>query len=199
MLNVDEPISERWQSLLIEHGYRVADAVPVRTRRYRGLANADKRADHEVVIVAVRETLTAARGLGEKKRCSCRESSLVAIRTAYSRRLSHARRAARKPCGTKGLGSQKPLRPFLLEARSLLADRPWLPSVTATPSVTPYGTDGFRWRHRHVLIWTHPSTDRGDTSANEKDWVAPNDSERGYRRATVRGHEPDRRLWTGFE
>ena len=62
VLNVDEPISERWQSLLIEHGYRVADAVPVRTRRYRGLANADKRADHEVVIVAVRETLTLLGG-----------------------------------------------------------------------------------------------------------------------------------------
>ena len=29
VLNVDEPISERWQSLLIEHGYGVADRVPL--------------------------------------------------------------------------------------------------------------------------------------------------------------------------
>ena len=57
VLNVDEPISERWQSLLIEHGYGVADRVPLHTRRYRGLANADKRADHELVIVAVRKGL----------------------------------------------------------------------------------------------------------------------------------------------
>jgi hypothetical protein len=57
VLNVDQPISEGWQSLLIEHGYRVADAVPVRTRRYRGLANADKRAEHELVIVAARKGL----------------------------------------------------------------------------------------------------------------------------------------------
>ena len=28
VLNVDEPISERWQSLLIEHGYGVAGPGP---------------------------------------------------------------------------------------------------------------------------------------------------------------------------
>jgi hypothetical protein len=50
LLNVDEPISERWQQLLSDHGYRISDVIPAYTRRYGGLHNADKRAEHEVVI-----------------------------------------------------------------------------------------------------------------------------------------------------
>jgi hypothetical protein len=54
LLNVDLPISEAWQRLLVDHGYRIEQAIPAYTRRYRGLRNAGKRAKHEVVIVAVR-------------------------------------------------------------------------------------------------------------------------------------------------
>lgn len=54
LLNVDLPISEPWQQLLRDHGYRIQEVIPAFTRRHRGLANADKRADHEVVIVAAR-------------------------------------------------------------------------------------------------------------------------------------------------
>jgi hypothetical protein len=55
ILNVDEPISARWQELLVDAGYRVGAVIPAYTRRYRGLANADKRAEYEVVIVATRQ------------------------------------------------------------------------------------------------------------------------------------------------
>ncbi len=54
-LNVDEPIAEGWAGLLEDAGYRVTQVIPVRTQRYRGLAHDDKRADHEVVIVATKE------------------------------------------------------------------------------------------------------------------------------------------------
>lgn len=54
IVNVDLPISERWQSLLAEHGYRITDVIPAFTRRYGGLDNAEKRAEYEVVIVATR-------------------------------------------------------------------------------------------------------------------------------------------------
>ncbi len=54
ILNVDGPIAEAWCLLLAEHDYRVRDIVPVRTRRYRGLDNAEKRAEFEVVIVGYR-------------------------------------------------------------------------------------------------------------------------------------------------
>lgn len=54
IVNVDDPINSAWQALLMEQGYRIVEVVPVRTRRYGGLDNADKRADHEVVIVADR-------------------------------------------------------------------------------------------------------------------------------------------------
>lgn len=55
IVNVDEPIGERWQAVLIAEGYRVDQVIPAFTRRYGGLDNAEKRADHEVVIVAERE------------------------------------------------------------------------------------------------------------------------------------------------
>ena len=54
LLNVDLPISEPWQELLREYSYTIERVIPVYTRRYGGLHNADKRADHEVVIVAVK-------------------------------------------------------------------------------------------------------------------------------------------------
>lgn len=57
LLNVDEPISERWQSLLHADGYRIEQVIPAYTRRYGGLDNAEKRAEHEVVIVAHRDHL----------------------------------------------------------------------------------------------------------------------------------------------
>lgn len=54
IVNVDGPIADEWQVLLREHGYQIDDVIPVFTRRYGGLANADVRADNEVVIVAQR-------------------------------------------------------------------------------------------------------------------------------------------------
>jgi hypothetical protein len=54
VLNVDSPIAKRWSELLTGHGYTITDIIPAYTRRYGGLDNADKRADHEVIIVAVR-------------------------------------------------------------------------------------------------------------------------------------------------
>ena len=55
LLNVDGPISADWQRLLYGLGYTIAAVIPVATQRYGGLANADKRADHEVLIVAHRK------------------------------------------------------------------------------------------------------------------------------------------------
>jgi len=55
LLNVDLPISEPWQQLLRDHGYTIEQVIPVYTRRYGGLDNAEKRAEHEVVIVASRQ------------------------------------------------------------------------------------------------------------------------------------------------
>lgn len=52
LVNVDSPIAEGWTLILTEHAYQILDVIPVRTQRYGGLHNADKRADHEVVIVA---------------------------------------------------------------------------------------------------------------------------------------------------
>jgi hypothetical protein len=54
IVNVDEPIGAPWCRLLERHGYRITEVLPAYTRRYGGLDNADKRADDEVVIVAVR-------------------------------------------------------------------------------------------------------------------------------------------------
>ncbi len=53
-MNVDLPISERWQALLFDHGYRIEAVLPAYTRRYGGLSNAELRAEYEVVIVGVR-------------------------------------------------------------------------------------------------------------------------------------------------
>jgi hypothetical protein len=60
VLNVDGPVSEPRQALLADSGYSVITVVQVRTRRYGGLSNADKRADHEVVIVVERNCELAA-------------------------------------------------------------------------------------------------------------------------------------------
>jgi hypothetical protein len=54
VLNVDSPIEVGWCELLADQGYTVEQVIPARTRRYGGLDNADKRAEHEVVIVARR-------------------------------------------------------------------------------------------------------------------------------------------------
>ena len=52
LLNVDGPIAGEWVGLLVERNYYIEETVLAPTRRYHGLANADKRAEHEVVIVA---------------------------------------------------------------------------------------------------------------------------------------------------
>lgn len=54
IVNVDSPIADRWEWLLKDEGYKILDAIPVYTRRYGGLANADKRAEYEIVMEAVR-------------------------------------------------------------------------------------------------------------------------------------------------
>jgi hypothetical protein len=54
LLNVDGPISDRWQQLLVDAGYHIHQVIPVKTRRYGGLDNAEVRAEHEVVIEALR-------------------------------------------------------------------------------------------------------------------------------------------------
>lgn len=54
LVNVDEPISDGWIAILTEHGYTVEQVIPAYTQRYGGLHNAEKRAEHEVVIVATR-------------------------------------------------------------------------------------------------------------------------------------------------
>jgi hypothetical protein len=54
ILNVDAPISTPWCQVLEGHGYRVDRVLPAYTQRYGGLANAELRADHEVVIEAAR-------------------------------------------------------------------------------------------------------------------------------------------------
>lgn len=54
LLNVDMPIAVEWVHLLRSHGYEMWNNWAVYTKRYRGLANADKRAEFEVVIEARR-------------------------------------------------------------------------------------------------------------------------------------------------
>jgi hypothetical protein len=56
IVNVDSPLADDWCTLLVAHGYRIDETIPVHTSRYRGLAGSDKRADHEIVIVATRPT-----------------------------------------------------------------------------------------------------------------------------------------------
>jgi hypothetical protein len=51
-VNVDAPMLDGWTRLLERFNYRIDEVIEVGTRRYRGLANSDIRADHEVVIVA---------------------------------------------------------------------------------------------------------------------------------------------------
>jgi hypothetical protein len=61
LLNVDSPIARRWTDLLGDHGYTITAIIKIKTPRYGGLANAEKRADHEVLIVAVRRQVMASR------------------------------------------------------------------------------------------------------------------------------------------
>jgi hypothetical protein len=58
ILNVDLPIAARWQQLLTDAGYTIDQVIPAHTQRYGGLDNADKRAEHEVVIVTKRSQPT---------------------------------------------------------------------------------------------------------------------------------------------
>jgi hypothetical protein len=55
IVNVDLPICDGWVALLVAFGYVIDDVHAVHTRRYRGPANSERRAEHEVVIVAARE------------------------------------------------------------------------------------------------------------------------------------------------
>lgn len=55
LVNVDLPISDGWCGLLTKAGYEVRSVEAVHTRRYGGLDNAEKRAEHEVLIKAVRQ------------------------------------------------------------------------------------------------------------------------------------------------
>jgi hypothetical protein len=52
IVNVDQPIADRWCRTLEHHGYTIQQVIPAYTRRYGGLDNAEKRAECEVVIVA---------------------------------------------------------------------------------------------------------------------------------------------------
>jgi hypothetical protein len=52
VVNVDLPIADGWCALLEAEGYTVRQVIPAYTRRHGGLANAEKRAEHEVVILA---------------------------------------------------------------------------------------------------------------------------------------------------
>lgn len=54
LVNVDSPICDGWLDLLFAHGFTIWDVIPVYTQRYGGLDNAEKRAEHEVLIVAER-------------------------------------------------------------------------------------------------------------------------------------------------
>lgn len=58
LLNVDAPMSAHCQKLLASARYRIEDVVDVLTPRLRGVANAGDRAEHEVVIVAAKESAT---------------------------------------------------------------------------------------------------------------------------------------------
>jgi len=55
IVNVDEPIGDGWCRLLEAGGFTIESVIPAFTRRYGGLDNAEKRADHEVVIVATKK------------------------------------------------------------------------------------------------------------------------------------------------
>jgi hypothetical protein len=52
IVNIDGPIAEGWEALLVDHGYWIAERYEVRTPRHRGLANDSIRAEHEVVLGA---------------------------------------------------------------------------------------------------------------------------------------------------
>jgi hypothetical protein len=54
IVNVDLPARDGWVALLLAQGYDIADVLAAHTRRYRGPANSERRAEHEVVIFAVR-------------------------------------------------------------------------------------------------------------------------------------------------
>jgi len=54
LLNVDLPIAEAWTGVLYDTHYAIVGVHEAHTRRYRGPANSNLRADHEVVIEARR-------------------------------------------------------------------------------------------------------------------------------------------------
>jgi hypothetical protein len=54
IVNVDEPISDGWQELLIRVGYRIEQVIPAFTRRNGGFIKPNKGKGYEVVIVARR-------------------------------------------------------------------------------------------------------------------------------------------------
>jgi hypothetical protein len=54
VVNIDLPISEMWQAILKAHHYEIDVVLPAYTRRLRGITGSDKRAEHEVVIVAAK-------------------------------------------------------------------------------------------------------------------------------------------------
>jgi hypothetical protein len=59
VVNVDAPLRNDWCALLAAQVYSIHAVHEVRTRPYRVPANSDKRADHEVVIVACKVVLEA--------------------------------------------------------------------------------------------------------------------------------------------
>lgn len=54
LVNVDEPISDRWEEILVAAGFIINETRSAYTSRYGGLDNATDRAEREVVIVAMR-------------------------------------------------------------------------------------------------------------------------------------------------
>ena len=60
VVNVDLPIADGWLDLLHTDGYHAVVVAEVVTRRLGGVANHERRAEHEVVIQAVRAVDTPA-------------------------------------------------------------------------------------------------------------------------------------------
>jgi hypothetical protein len=55
------PVADRWRDLLESRGYLIVETIQVATRRQRNAANADLRAEHEVILVAERPGRAQAR------------------------------------------------------------------------------------------------------------------------------------------
>lgn len=54
IVNVDLPMMSGWRAVLWLCGFEVEQIIKAPTRRYRGPANSDKRAEHEIIIVATK-------------------------------------------------------------------------------------------------------------------------------------------------